>query len=92
MDGAERLVRDRSKQDTSSKNNTTAERMDSQQVDGRRNAGGRERVWNFGRSRGGRSLRFDESDKEEADRQRLLESLIDPQDVPRSGEYYEVKK
>lgn len=87
MDGAERVVRDRSKQAARGDNNVI-ERMDSQQFDGRRNAGGRERGWNHGH--GGRALRPDESD-EAADRQRLLESLIDPQDVPRSGEYYEVK-
>lgn len=87
MDGAERVVRDRSKQAARGDNNAI-ERMDSQQFDGRRNAGGRERGWNHGH--GGRALRPDESD-EAADRQRLLESLIDPQDVPRSGEYYEVK-
>ena len=91
MDGAERIVRDRSKQDTWTNRTDTVERMDSQQFDGRRNTGGRERGWNHGRGGGSRALRPDDSD-EAADRQRLLESLIDPQDVPRSGDYYEVKK
>ena len=95
--GAERVVRNRSKQqDTWSNNrNNETERMESQQFDayavyGRRNARGRGRGWNQDRG-GARALRQEESD-EAADRQRLLESLIDPQDVPRSGEYYEVKK
>jgi hypothetical protein len=87
--GAERVVRNRLKQDTWSSRNNTAERME---FDGRRNAGGgrgrgRGRGWIH--DRGG--ARAEESD-EAADRQRLLESLIDPQDVPRSGEYYEVDK
>lgn len=86
MDGVERVVRDRSKQDTQGDGNTR-EKMNGQQFDMRRNAGGRERNENW--SHGGRSPWPDESD-EVADRQRLLESLIDPQDVPRSGEYYEV--
>ena len=95
--GAERVVRNRSKQqDTWSNNrNNETERMESQQFDayavyGRRNARGRGRGWNQDRG-GARALRQEESD-EAADRQRLLESLIDPQDVPRSGEYYEVKE
>ena len=94
--GAERVVRNRSKQqDTWSNRNNATERMESQQFDayamyGRRNARGRGRGWNHDRG-GARTLRQEESD-EAADRQRLLESLIDPQDVPRSGEYYEVKK
>ncbi len=86
--GAERVVRNRSKQDTWSSRNNAAERME---FDGRRNAGGgRGRGWIHDRG-GARALGPDESD-EAADRQRLLESLIDPQDVPRSGEYYEVDK
>ena len=88
MDGVERVVRDRSKQDTQGEDNAR-ERMNSQEFDRRRNAGGRERNWENW-NRGGRAPWPDESD-EAADRQRLLESLIDPQDVPRSGEYYEVK-
>ena len=95
--GAERVVRNRAKQQdtwSNSRNNAT-ERMESQQFDtyamyGRRNARGRGRGWNHDRG-GARALRQEESD-EAADRQRLLESLIDPQDVPRSGEYYEVYK
>ena len=39
--------------------------------------------------RNGRGFRDEESD-EAADRRRLLESLINPQEVPRSGYYFEV--
>lgn len=63
-----------------------------EQFEGRRRTG-REMDWNNesrGRDGHGRAPKPDDGN-EAADRQRLLESLIDPQDVPRSGYYFEVR-
>ena len=61
-------------------------RFDGRPFEGRPNQGVRERDLSCGFSRG---AGVDQLNKE-ADQQRLVESLLDPQDVPRSGYFFEV--
>ena len=89
VDGAERVTRGGAK-DTPGDNNVS-ERINGEQFEGRRTAAGRGRGWDNWNSSHGRGPRPSDQSDEAADRQRLLESLIDPQEVPRSGEYFEVK-
>ena len=91
VDGAMRVIRGVAK-DTPGDSSSIRERtINGQQFEGRRDNTGKESGWeNWNTSNHGRALKSDMSD-EAADRQRLLESLIDPQEVPRSGEYFEVK-
>ena len=85
VDGAERIEPDKM-----SELPGTGEKIGRQQFVGRKHTWGeRDREsWNGNR---GKVSRLSDND-EEADRQRLLESLIDPQEVPRSGEYFEVRE
>ena len=62
------------------------EKTDGRALEGRRHPG---REWEAD-SKNHRYGRKDPESGEAADRQRLLESLINPQEVPRSGYYFEV--
>lgn len=89
VDGAVREMRGRAKGRPVANIGERTSHVQSRRFDERRNPE-RERDLNSNTQDSGRRNKATGESEEEADRQRLIESLIDPQEVPRSGYYFEV--